>query len=116
MTDENEIAELRRRLSVLEQDAEGGRNVSRHMLLGAPPMSDEPENLALLREILAGQVAVLSELADIRADMREIKLAVKATKTLVEEISETQKSHGARLNVIDGRLARIEKNTGLVKA
>ena len=32
MGDESEIAELRRRLSVLEQDAEGERTVSRHTL------------------------------------------------------------------------------------
>jgi len=34
---------------------------------------------------------------------------------LLEQIHETQQSHGARLNVIDGRLAIIEKQTGLVK-
>jgi len=32
MGDESEIAELRRRISVLEQDAEGERTVSRHTL------------------------------------------------------------------------------------
>ena len=32
MGDESEIAELRRRLAVLEQDAEGERTVSRHTL------------------------------------------------------------------------------------
>jgi hypothetical protein len=32
MGDESEIAELRRRLSLLEQDAEGERTVSRHTL------------------------------------------------------------------------------------
>ena len=36
--------------------------------------------------------------------------------TLLEEIYETQRNHGGRLNVIDGRLAIIEKHAGLVKA
>ena len=35
---------------------------------------------------------------------------------LLEKISETQANQGARLNAIDGRLALIEKHTGLVKA
>jgi hypothetical protein len=32
MGDENEIAELRRRVSLIEKDVEGERTVSRHML------------------------------------------------------------------------------------
>jgi hypothetical protein len=35
---------------------------------------------------------------------------------LLEKIYETQQNHGTRLNAIDGRLAIIEKHTGLVKA
>jgi hypothetical protein len=35
---------------------------------------------------------------------------------LLESISEVQASNGARLNVIDGRLAIIEKRIGLVQA
>jgi hypothetical protein len=35
---------------------------------------------------------------------------------LLETVTETQKNQGMRLNAIDGRLALIEKHTGLVKA
>ena len=35
---------------------------------------------------------------------------------LLEKINEIQQNNGARLNAIDGRLAIIEKHTGLVKA
>ena len=35
---------------------------------------------------------------------------------LLESINEVQANNGGRLNVIEGRLAIIEKRTGLVKA
>jgi hypothetical protein len=35
---------------------------------------------------------------------------------LLGQIYEIQQNNGARLNAIDGRLAIIEKHTGLVKA
>ena len=41
-------------------------------------MAHEPENLilVLLREIRAGQVAMQGDINDLRADMREVKLAL----------------------------------------
>jgi len=55
--------------------------------------------------------------------LSEMEVAMAATRTdlaivkdTVEKVYETQQNHGARLNVIDGRLAIIEKHTGLVKA
>jgi septal ring factor EnvC (AmiA/AmiB activator) len=48
-------------------------------------------------------------LASARADQHR-------TNELLETVVETQKNQGARLNVIEGRLALIEKHTGLVQA
>ncbi len=76
---------------------------------------------------------VLSELREIRSELGEIKeqakrvpelqvaiAAIRAdqgrTNELLEQVHEVQQNNGARLNVIDGRLAIIEKHTGLVKA
>jgi hypothetical protein len=104
-------------------------------------MADEeiPENLDL--RFLAAQIArVLRELGgmreemtdmrvqtqhipQIRAGIAELQVEFAAMRTdqgragkLLEGIHETQRNHGARLNVIDGRLAIIEKHTGLVQA
>jgi hypothetical protein len=92
-------------------------------------MTDEPENLTLklLREIRGGQVAMQADIDHLRAEMRknvsELSIGIaalsadlKATKAVVDKIHETQRSHGARLNTIDGRIAIIEGSTGLVKA
>jgi len=35
---------------------------------------------------------------------------------LLEKITEVQQNNGARLNAIDGRLALIERHTGMVQA
>ncbi len=55
--------------------------------------------------------------------LSEMEVAMAATRTdlaivkdTVEKIYEIEQNHGARLNAIDGRLAIIEKHTGLVKA
>jgi len=104
-------------------------------------MADEeiPENLDL-RFLAEQNVRILRELGgvrermtaveeqtqhipQIRAGIAELQVGFAAmradqgrTGKLIEEIHETQRNHGARLNVIDGRLAIIEKHTGLVKA
>jgi hypothetical protein len=99
-------------------------------------MTDEPENLTLtlLREMRAemregfekafGELAELrGEMLGMRADVSELQIAMAATradigiiKEAVEKISETQQNQGARLNAMDGRLALIERHTGMVKA
>ena|SRR5215469_7693950 len=72
-----------------------------------------------MKEIRA-QTNLIPKLA---ADVSELQLTVatmRADQTraneLLETVAETQKNHGIRLNAIDGRLALIEKHTGLVKA
>ena len=60
---------------------------------------------------------------EVRAGFSELSIAIAATradmalvKDDVAKIAETEQIHGARLNIIDARLAMIEKHTGLVKA
>lgn len=95
-------------------------------------MADEPESLTLvlLREIRAEQSAMREDFATVRTDVAGLKSAVEAVHAeqhalasligkvvdAVQEVAEQQRNHGARLNTIDGRLAIIEKRTGLVGA
>jgi hypothetical protein len=102
-------------------------------------MVDEPENLTLilLREIRAEQVAMREDIAGMRGDMTEVRVEQHALagllgkvtdavtevakvqeqhSVLLREIVETQRSHGGRLNTIDGRLAILERRAGLVEA
>jgi hypothetical protein len=51
-------------------------------------------------------------LAAARSAVRSVRSAAGVLGTL----SEIQKKQGYRLNAIDGRLALIEKHTGMVKA
>ena len=91
-------------------------------------MADEPENmtLILLREIRGEQERLASMLGRVTEAVTEIaatqdrhtEILTRHSEILthhsglLEQIHETQQSHGARLNVID---AIIEKQTGLVK-
>jgi chromosome segregation ATPase len=96
-------------------------------------MADEPENVDL--RFLAEQgKRILAELAEARAEVRAEQHALASllgkVSDAVTEIAKVQERHseilgklveiqanqGARLNVIEGRLAIIEKHTGLVKA
>jgi hypothetical protein len=99
-------------------------------------MADEPENLTLhlLREIRSevreGFTKVFDDLAEMRGSVSELRdsvsdlqVSVAAMRAdqgraneLLEQVHEVQKNQGARLNVIDGRLAIIEKHIGLVEA
>jgi hypothetical protein len=58
-----------------------------------------------------------SKVLDHHSDILERHSAMLGNhSSLLEKISETQANQGARLNAIDGRLALIEKHTGMVKA
>jgi hypothetical protein len=99
------------------------------------------QNVRILRELgemrgqmtdMGGQITDMrgqitnvqtQQIPQIRADIAELQVEFAAMRVdqgragkLLEEIHETQRNHGARLNVIDGRLAIIEKHTGLVQA
>jgi hypothetical protein len=95
-------------------------------------VTDEPENLTLvlLRELRAEQ----ENLARLVGKVADAVTAIATTQDhhtevltrhsailehhsgLLENINEVQANNGARLNVIDGRLAIIEKRIGLVQA
>ena len=90
-------------------------------------MADENVDLrfiaAQLGKVLDGQRETNSRLGKVEAAVSEMQIALAATRVDVgaikadlEAVRETQQSQGARLNVIDGRLAIIEKHAGLVKA
>ena len=95
-------------------------------------MADEPENmtLKLLREMRAEQERLASMLGKVAdavtqiAETQDLHTEVLTRHSgilehhsgLLEKINEMQQNQGARLNAIDGRLALIEKHTGLVKA
>lgn len=92
-------------------------------------MTDEPENLTLklLREMRSemreGFEKAFGDLAALRKDMSEMQHEVAAMRVdqgrmreLLEQVRDTQMNQGARLNAIDGRLALIEKHTGMVQA
>jgi len=69
-----------------------------------------------LNNLDADMAEVQVSLAATRADLGIVKADVAAIKADVETVREVQQNQGARLNVIEGRLALIEKHTGLVKA
>ncbi|MGB7913787.1 MAG: hypothetical protein WCF79_00575 [Rhodomicrobium sp.] len=95
-------------------------------------MADEPENLTLklLREIRAEQERLASMLGKVTDAVTQIATTqdhhtevltrhsaiLEHHSGLLESINEVQANNGARLNVIDGRLAIIEKRIGLVQA
>ena len=79
--------------------------------------------LAELAEARAEQRAMREEFAGMRSDISDLQHEVAAmridqrrTNELLEKVHETQQNHGVWLNAIEGRLALIEKHTGLVKA
>ncbi len=97
-------------------------------------MADENVDLrfiaAQLGKVLDGQRETNERLGEtngrlgkVEAAVSEMQIALAATRVDVgaikadlEAVRETQQNQGARLNVIDGRLAIIEKHAGLVKA
>ena len=85
-------------------------------------MADEPENLTLvmLREIRAemreGFTKAFDDLAELQHEVAAMRVDQGRANELLEQIAETQRNYGGRLNVIDGRLAIIEKRVGLVEA
>lgn len=76
--------------------------------------------LAAVKSEQANSAALLGKVADavtaIAATQQHHSETLARHSELLEHILETQQSYGGRLNVIDGRLAIIERHTGLVKA
>jgi hypothetical protein len=72
MGDESDIAELRRRVSLIEQDVDGERNVSRVMLRKLNEIDDRLTSVAKAADRVEQSVALL------RADMPRIIAEVVA--------------------------------------
>jgi hypothetical protein len=88
MGDESEIAELRRRVSLLEQDVEGERGVSRHILRkvteGEMTLLGLRADMAGFRKELTERVAAVeNQLVTLRADLPRI--IAEAVSTVVRE-------------------------------
>ena len=95
-------------------------------------MSDERENLTLklLREMRAEQERLATMLGKVTDAVTRIAATqdhhtdvltrhseiLEHHSELLGKLYEIQQNNGARLNAIDGRLAIIERHTGLVKA
>jgi hypothetical protein len=92
-------------------------------------MTDEPKDhtLAVLRqmrgEMQEGFEKAFDDLGALRGSVSELQREVAAMRVdqgraneALERLADTQANQGARLNAIDGRLALIERHTGMVKA
>jgi len=74
MGDESDIAELRRRVSLIEQDVDGERNVSRVMLRKLNEIDDKLASVAKAADRVEQSVALLR--ADIPRIIAEVVAAV----------------------------------------
>ena len=74
MGDESDIAELRRRVSLIEQDVDGERNVSRVMLRKLNEMVDRLTSIAKAADRVEQSVALLR--ADLPRIIAEVVAAV----------------------------------------
>jgi hypothetical protein len=78
-------------------------------------MSDDPNNLVL--NLLR---AIRGDVAEIKADMREVKQRLTTLEIQIGSLAATEQSHYAqtmlRMDRYDGRLDRIERRLGLTDA
>jgi chromosome segregation ATPase len=100
--------------------AEQGKQILAELAEARTERKEMRELLTGMGERLSGMDAALYKIQD---SISELQVSVAAIRTdqgrtneLLEQVHETQQSHGARLNTIDGRLALIEKHAGMVKA
>ncbi len=91
MAEETSIAELRRRVSLIEQDVEGERGVSRHILRkvteAETAMLDLRADMAGLRKDLTERVTSLeNQIVTLRADLPRI-IAEAVSAVVREELA-----------------------------
>ena len=74
-------------------------------------------------EFTAFRAEVAAAFKEVRGDIRELQVEFATMRAdqgrmlgVLEKLVDGQQNHGARLNAIEGRLAIIECQTGLVKA
>jgi hypothetical protein len=88
MADETNVAELRRRVSLIEQDVEGERGVSRHILRKVTESETALLDLradmgGMRRELTERVAAVENQLVTLRADLPRI--IAEAVSAVVRE-------------------------------
>lgn len=107
-------------------------NVDLHFLAeqGKRILAELAEARAERVELRSGQDRIQAELGEVRAEQHALasllgKVADATTEIakvqelhseLLGKLADTQANQGARLNAIDGRLALIERHTGMVQA
>jgi chromosome segregation ATPase len=81
------------------------------------------ESAAFREEVKQGFTKVGERFDKLESAVSELQVGFAAMRAdqgrmagTLETIHEDQQLHGSRLNAIEGRLARIEKHVGLVKA
>jgi hypothetical protein len=85
-------------------------------------MADEPENLTLklLREMRGemreGFEKAFGDLAELRGSVSELQIALAATRTDIGVIKADVEDIKETARLIEGRLVRLEKHAGLLKA
>jgi chromosome segregation ATPase len=85
-------------------------------------MTDEPENLTLrlLQEMRAemreGFEKAFGDLAELRGSVSELQIALAATRTDIGVIKADVEDIKETARLIEGRLVRLEKHAGLLKA
>ena len=98
---------------IFEFLAEQGKRILAEL---AEARAERAEMRAELGEVRAEQHALASLLGKVSDAVTEIAKVQERHSEILGKLVEIQANQGARLNVIEGRLAIIEKHTGLVKA
>jgi len=74
------------------------------------------EQTKLIPQLVKDVSELQHEVAAMRVDQGRANETLEHHSGLLERLADTQANQGARLNAIDGRLALIERHTGMVKA
>jgi FtsZ-binding cell division protein ZapB len=96
--------------------AEQGKRILDELAEARTERAEMRAELGQLGEVRAEQHALASLLGKVSDAVTEIAKVQERHSELLGKVYEIQQNNGARLNVIEGRLAIIERHTGLVKA
>jgi hypothetical protein len=96
--------------------AEQGKRILSELAEARTERAEMRAELGQLGELRAEQHALASLLGKVSDAVTEIARVQERHSAILEHVAEIQANQGYRLNAIDGRLALIEKHTGMVKA
>jgi hypothetical protein len=118
-----ELGEMRGQITNVQGHITDMQGQTQHIPQIRADIAELQAGFADMRRHMTDVQGQTQHIPQIRADIAELQIGFAAMRAdqgragqLLEEIHETQRNHGGRLNVIDGRLAIIEKQTGLVTA